>query len=104
MAEECASIGFDVRHGLRVGQHPKQIEQTISRHVDGVLKIANVILTMRRTGIEPDISPSTVQVLRELWMDTVAEVARGTLPDELAEKVLKMYESRIDGAATSTTD
>jgi len=98
MAEETAALGWERRQHEADG---REIGQISSRRIDGLSKLAAIELELHKLG-GPVLDPrgSRMQQLWGLFMDTVSEAARGTLPAAKAEDVI----ARLEQAAVGWED
>lgn len=103
LAEETAALAALRRQHEGEG---KDISQLASRRVDGLSKLANLILELHKIGGNAlDPRGARMQVLFGFFVDSVAEAARATLPAAKADEVIQRlkeeaagWEDRIDAS------
>lgn len=93
LAVESASLKFEIEHA---GSEGKDVAQLSTRRIDSLHKLGLVLLGERRVGIEAPIDPKALATLQTIWIDTVTEVARATLPEKEAERLLSTYVQRLE--------
>jgi hypothetical protein len=79
-SQETAALKFD---RLVLEEQGKDISQVSSRRVDGLYKIAHVLVESKKLGLlDPSEGNSQIRKVEALWMDVVKQAAFETLPSE----------------------
>lgn len=95
LAEETAALGALRRQEEAEG---RDISQLASRRVDGLHKLASMILKSRELGADVvDPHGPRVQALWRHFVDTVADTARATLPAAEAGSLVTRLEAAAQG-------
>jgi hypothetical protein len=80
-AEEQAALLWDRE---RVEERNGDAQRISSRRIEALGKMATLVLEQKKLGISGDADPRSPQYRRieKLWLDTIADCARETLPSE----------------------
>jgi hypothetical protein len=78
----------------------------LSRRVDGLLKMAGIVLDLRRLGVDVDLRGAKIRAVQLAWMDMVGAVAEEVLPEgaaavfmESLRKTMEGWQTRLDDSA-----
>ena len=94
LAEESASLRWEIEQGLALG---RSVEQTMSRRIDCLHKMALTILGMKRLslGAEMTCGDPRMAIVVNFFLTTVGHVFEGTLPLALATELMSEVQNKL---------
>lgn len=90
LARETAGLLFDRQRAEKEGRDGLQIS---GRRIDGMLKLADLVLERQRLGLRGD-NPKHLEIVTDLFIEVVRRVA-SELPSEVAERLMSAFVSAI---------
>ena len=98
LARESAALSWDVRHAR---EHGGPIEQLLSRRIDGLHKIASILLSRRRAGLESELADSDPRMakVKTFFIQNVGEVAEATLSPGQAAEFMRRLRYELERAS-----
>lgn len=86
-AKEQAALLWD---RMRVEERSGDAQRISSRRIEALSKLATLVLQRRQVGLSEDDDPRSPQFAKvaNLWVETISEAARDTLPSETSKLVL----------------
>jgi hypothetical protein len=97
VAREVAALRFDRIRGAAKGQ---DIGQVASRIVDGYFKLARLLLERHHLGLD-EFETRSMAKIQAFWLETIAEVARESLPPASVSTFLERLKSLMEGWQSS---